>query len=239
MVHPALTVKSLTVGAPSLTAARTGAPAIGKPRPIPAKWDLLDEGESDQGISMEIIFRPLFLSLPHQQDHVEDLRRDRQGRDRTGTLAGCVSRPAEGKTWDEIEARRYGGRTGVVSDALVSSRMDHVLNGRNRPMAQCEVCGNEYDKAPETIISGQRLRFDRFEYAIRALAPRCAHGGCVVIGHGLEASGRVYCLRGLREPAGRRTIQRPNLKRPTFRFARRGHVERPSPTAHADAARAA
>ena len=93
-------------------------------------------------------------------------------------------------------------------------------------MAQCEVCGNEYDKAPETIISGQR-RFDSFEYAIRALAPRCAHGGCVVIGHGLEASGRVYCPRGLREPAGRRTIQRPNLKRPTFRFARRGHVERP------------
>ncbi|MEE4025741.1 hypothetical protein V1Y59_21835 [Gordonia sp. PKS22-38] len=35
--------------------------------------------------------------------------------------------------------------------------------------------------------------FDSFECAIEALAPRCAHCGCRVIGHGVESSGTVYC----------------------------------------------
>jgi hypothetical protein len=58
---------------------------------------------------------------------------------------------------------------------------------------QCEVCGNEYDKAFEVIIENKRHAFDSFECAIQALAPRCAHCGCRVIGHGLEKGGSVYC----------------------------------------------
>jgi hypothetical protein len=57
----------------------------------------------------------------------------------------------------------------------------------------CEVCGNEYDKAFEIVTSGKRHVFDSFECAIQALAPRCAHCACRVIGHGVEASGRIYC----------------------------------------------
>ncbi len=61
-------------------------------------------------------------------------------------------------------------------------------------MAQCEVCGNEYDKAFEVTMPGSGARtFDSFECAIHALAPSCEHCGCKVIGHGVEADGSFYC----------------------------------------------
>jgi hypothetical protein len=60
-------------------------------------------------------------------------------------------------------------------------------------MARCEVCGNDYDKAMEIKVAGTTHVFDSFECAIHAIAPRCAHCGCAVIGHGHEAGGRVYC----------------------------------------------
>lgn len=57
----------------------------------------------------------------------------------------------------------------------------------------CEVCGNEYDKAFEVKVSGETHIFDSFECAIQALAPTCAHCGCRIIGHGMEANGVYYC----------------------------------------------
>jgi len=57
----------------------------------------------------------------------------------------------------------------------------------------CEVCGNDYDKAFEIIAGGERHTFDSFECAIQALAPRCAHCHCRVIGHGVEQGEQVYC----------------------------------------------
>jgi hypothetical protein len=60
-------------------------------------------------------------------------------------------------------------------------------------MAQCEVCGNEYDKAFEVVMAGRSHVFDSFECAIHALAPTCAHCGCAIIGHGVEAVSNFYC----------------------------------------------
>jgi hypothetical protein len=60
-------------------------------------------------------------------------------------------------------------------------------------MPQCEVCGNDYDKAFEVISGGNRHVFDSFECAIHRLAPLCEHCGCKVVGHALEASGHFYC----------------------------------------------
>lgn len=61
-------------------------------------------------------------------------------------------------------------------------------------MAQtCEVCGNDYDKAFEVIMFGKKHVFDSFECAVHALAPRCAHCGCKVVGHGVEEHGVIYC----------------------------------------------
>jgi hypothetical protein len=61
-------------------------------------------------------------------------------------------------------------------------------------MPQCEVCGNEYDKAFEVRTSDGSLHtFDSFECAIYALAPTCENCRVRVVGHGLEAGGSIYC----------------------------------------------
>jgi hypothetical protein len=60
-------------------------------------------------------------------------------------------------------------------------------------VARCEVCGNDYDKAMEITVAGSRHVFDSFECAIHAIAPRCEHCDCTVIGHGVEADGHFFC----------------------------------------------
>ena len=61
--------------------------------------------------------------------------------------------------------------------------------------AQCETCGNTYEKAFHVSLDGQTHVFDCFECAIEALAPRCTHCHCRVIGHGVERRGSIYCCR--------------------------------------------
>jgi nitrite reductase/ring-hydroxylating ferredoxin subunit len=60
-------------------------------------------------------------------------------------------------------------------------------------MARCEHCGNDYDKSFTVTMGGRAHVFDSFECAIHALAPRCAHCDCAVIGHGVEAAERIFC----------------------------------------------
>ncbi len=61
-------------------------------------------------------------------------------------------------------------------------------------MARCDHCGNDYDKCfIVTITSGESRTFDSFECAIHVLAPHCSHCDCRVIGHGVEAEGRIFC----------------------------------------------
>ena len=69
-------------------------------------------------------------------------------------------------------------------------------------MAYCEVCGNEYDKSFEVVMAGRSHTFDSFECAIHALAPKCDHCGCRVIGHGIEAMGRYFCCAHCAAEAG-------------------------------------
>ena len=61
-------------------------------------------------------------------------------------------------------------------------------------MAACELCGNTYDKSFEVRTrDGTTHVFDSFECAIHVLAPTCDHCNCRIIGHGMEADGRMYC----------------------------------------------
>ena len=69
-------------------------------------------------------------------------------------------------------------------------------------MGRCEVCGNEYDKSFEVVLGGATHVFDSFECAIHALAPTCAHCGCRIIGHGVEANGRIFCCASCAEHVG-------------------------------------
>ncbi len=69
-------------------------------------------------------------------------------------------------------------------------------------MAQCEMCGNEYDKPLEIIAEGRTHFFDCFECAIHALAPVCEQCGCKIIGHGVESNGSFYCCANCAHEAG-------------------------------------
>jgi hypothetical protein len=60
-------------------------------------------------------------------------------------------------------------------------------------MAKCDRCGNDYDKSFHVSLNGDTYTFDCFECAISELAPRCKHCGCLIIGHGVENSGLIFC----------------------------------------------
>jgi hypothetical protein len=60
-------------------------------------------------------------------------------------------------------------------------------------MAVCESCGNDYAMAFEVRMNGKVHIFDSFECAIHRLAPTCAHCGCRVIGHGVQAGDLIFC----------------------------------------------
>ena len=74
-------------------------------------------------------------------------------------------------------------------------------------MGVCEVCGNDYDKSFEIIAGGRRHVFDSFECAIHAVAPRCAHCDCHIIGHGVEGNGDMYCCAHCASHSGVRGVR--------------------------------
>lgn len=69
-------------------------------------------------------------------------------------------------------------------------------------MAQCDVCGNNYDKSFEVHLYGQKHVFDCFECAIHALAPACNHCNVRIIGHGVEKEGLIFCCAHCVEQEG-------------------------------------
>lgn len=74
-------------------------------------------------------------------------------------------------------------------------------------MAKCEVCGNDYDKSMEVRLADKTHVFDSFECAIHALAPQCGHCHCRIIGHGVEAGGRIFCCANCARNTGTEEIR--------------------------------
>src|SRR5262245_2540758 len=82
-----------------------------------------------------------------------------------------------------------------------------ITHARRIAMARCETCGNDYDKTFEVHMRGRKHVFDSFECAIQKLAPECAHCGCRIIGHGVEADGSYYCCAHCAEKSGVHAIK--------------------------------
>ncbi|MEX0700524.1 MAG: hypothetical protein WD069_00365 [Planctomycetales bacterium] len=74
-------------------------------------------------------------------------------------------------------------------------------------MPRCETCGNDYDQTIDIIKDGESHTFDSFECAIHALAPRCAHCGCRVIGHGVQDGDVIFCCAHCAQEAGAHALQ--------------------------------
>jgi hypothetical protein len=97
-----------------------------------------------------------------------------------------------GASWDADRKRGEKARwnfhlAGNQTPPVTSSRANELC------MPTCEVCENEYDKAFEVVMGGERHTFDSFECAIHALAPVCPHCNCRIVGHGVEADGKIFC----------------------------------------------
>ena len=74
-------------------------------------------------------------------------------------------------------------------------------------MAKCDVCGNEYEQSFQvTTHKGTTHTFDSFECAVHKLAPLCAHCGCRIIGHGIEANKTYYCCGHCAHESGAKSI---------------------------------
>lgn len=69
-------------------------------------------------------------------------------------------------------------------------------------MPTCDSCGNDYDKAFTVTRDGEQKTFDSFECAINVMAPTCEECGTRVIGHGVEAEGRIFCCAHCAQRAG-------------------------------------
>lgn len=61
-------------------------------------------------------------------------------------------------------------------------------------MGKCTICGNDYARSFDVVTAdGEQFTFDSMECAAQQLAPTCAHCGCRVLGHGIEAPSGIYC----------------------------------------------
>ncbi len=71
-------------------------------------------------------------------------------------------------------------------------------------MAQCATCGNEYDKAfTVRTPGGTEHSFDSIECAAQVIAPTCAHCGCRILGHGVEAGDDLmFCCAACAQKSG-------------------------------------
>jgi len=70
-------------------------------------------------------------------------------------------------------------------------------------MAICDTCGNNYARAFAVVTSdGRRFSFDSIECAAAKVAPECAHCGCRILGHGIEAGDTIYCCANCARDVG-------------------------------------
>lgn len=76
-----------------------------------------------------------------------------------------------------------------------------------RIMKPCECCGNTYDKSFDVTIGDEVHTFDSFACAIHMLAPRCAHCGVAIIGHGMETGSAFFCCAHCARQAGVSELQ--------------------------------
>jgi hypothetical protein len=56
-------------------------------------------------------------------------------------------------------------------------------------------------------MAGESHVFDSFECAIQALAPKCGHCGCRIMGHGVEAGGQMFCCAHCASASGVRGMK--------------------------------
>src|SRR4030095_3441414 len=86
-------------------------------------------------------------------------------------------------------------------------RREPLLARTKLNMPKCDVCENQHDKTFVVVVGGKRHIFDSFECAIHALAPVCPHCSCRIVGHGVEADGKIFCCVHCARTAGKTQLK--------------------------------
>src|SRR6266550_8802056 len=108
------------------------------------------------------------------------------------------------RSWPKKACRNFR-LAGNQTPPRTSSRANELC------MPTCEVCENEYDKAFEVVVGGERHTFDSFECAIHALAPVCPHCSCRIIGPRRRSGRKNLLLCPLRTRVRHNAVEGPRL----------------------------
>jgi hypothetical protein len=60
-------------------------------------------------------------------------------------------------------------------------------------VARCVNCGVNIEKDYILFINGAEFTFDSFECAVNFVAPRCSCCNTIIMGHGVQTGGEIYC----------------------------------------------
>ena len=141
----------------------------------------------------------------------EDVERQHQtGRRHVHIFDGCTGRDTPSRAWTspslQEARRRFGGGVTVGAHVDRRKRVSRSREPRTRrtfvascrpgtrpTTANCDTCGNDYDKAFTVQWDGGSATFDSIGCAAAKLAPECAHCGCRILGHGVETEDDIYC----------------------------------------------
>jgi hypothetical protein len=106
-----------------------------------------------------------------------------------------VQKPDHGTCHAQVYLRSLDSKIVIVGVAFFPDAEAKI-------MGVCENCGNDYHRTFQIMLAGQEHTFDSFECAINALAPKCAHCGTRIVGHGMESKGEFFCCVHCAETAG-------------------------------------
>ena len=90
----------------------------------------------------------------------------------------------------------------AMTEAGPTTATSAATKAPTRPTRRCDTCGNVYDKTFQVTTAERTYVFDSLECAAHALAPRCAHCSCRILGHGVESNGAMYCCAHCAKASG-------------------------------------
>ena len=109
-----------------------------------------------------------------------------------GASGAMVWTSPDGLTWTRVPGSRE--LAGGLMRGIVASRWGWFAYGSDLPLSQGVSLPPLWHSSDGWRWERDRkIAFPGFYRAIHALAPKCAHCGCQIVGHGVEAEGRNFC----------------------------------------------
>jgi len=119
--------------------------------------------------------------------------------DKTKRLASTTAAPLAEPEQGVVTA---GPDLPAIPDVAPTTATSAATKTPTAPGRRCDTCGNVYDKSFQVTTPQRTYVFDSLECAAHAMAPRCSHCSCRILGHGVEADGSMYCCAHCAKASG-------------------------------------